>query len=370
MREESCGRCHQTVYAMEGIRMDDTTIHRSCFKCVKCKKILTLQSYVSSKGSVYCAAHKPSTREDDGGRFIERIKAPAKRKETIKEPVSLSISEPCITDVDMIVVDCVPTHPLISSPIVIPSIAVKVSPESSVISSVVPSISSRNSERDKPLKIQIVTSNNALTGKDVEYWESKANFISPILSKPAEMDEKSFMKIDALIQSYHKVKLYSVHVIKCCDKLNAVTQDGRIVLLQDFVSHFRLVRDSLRKFIDATISVVSSLDLRRNGVEMLKYEILMTTEFLLGNGTSVNAEEFRKLFQMMNTNIDAVMRKYQPASKMMVKTSTGFKEESCFDGNYFIAEEVQYSDVVLEHLVDCQHFRKTFLSKGNLISLS
>jgi hypothetical protein len=56
-----------------------------------------------------------------------------------------------------------------------------------------------------------------------------------------------------------------------------------------------MVRDALRKFIDTISSSVTSLDLKRNGVEMLKFEILMTTEFLLGNGMSPNAEEFKGL---------------------------------------------------------------------------
>lgn len=172
-------------------------------------------------------------------------------------------------------------------------------------------------------------------------------------------------EIDMLIESYQRVKLYSVSVLKCSDRLKNVPQDGRIILLQEFVSSFRLVRDSLRKFIDSTVSIVSSLDLRRNGVDMLKYEILMTTEFLLGDGTSQNFADFRKLLNIMNMNIDLVMRKYQPASKMMIKTTAGFKEESCFDNAYFIVDDVHYNDLVLEHLSDSQHFRRTFLGKDH-----
>jgi hypothetical protein len=159
--------------------------------------------------------------------------------------------------------------------------------------------------------------------------------------------------------------------MQCCEKLKSINQDGRIGLLQDFVSKFRLSRDSLRKFIDSTTSISTTLELRRNGVEMLKYEILMTTEFLLGNGSSPNIEDFKKLvkfdftqFQQMNSNIDTVMRKYQPASKRMIKTVNGFKEESCFDDEFVIPEEIDYLSLQLEHVEDCQVFRAYYLGQA------
>ena len=58
------------------------------------------------------------------------------------------------------------------------------------------------------------------------------------------------------------------------------------------------------------------------------------------------------------------MRKYQPASKMMLKSCQGFKEESCYDNPFFIPEEFSYADAVLEHVGDCQYFRTNFLGKG------
>lgn len=114
------------------------------------------------------------------------------------------------------------------------------------------------------------------------------------------MDKEVFNVVGAeyIARQYQKVKQSSVQVDKCCEKLKTVAQDSRIVLLQEFVSYFRTVRDSLRKFIDLTAAVAGNLDLRRNGVDMLKYEILMTTEFLLGNGSSPNAVEFKKLVKM------------------------------------------------------------------------
>ena len=63
----------------------------------------------------------------------------------------------------------------------------------------------------------------------------------------------------------------------------------------------------------------------------------------------------------MNVNIDNVMRKYQPASKLMIKTVAGFKEESCFDNPFVIPEEINYVNAALDHVVDCSYFRKNFV---------
>lgn len=135
---------------------------------------------------------------------------------------------------------------------------------------------------------------------DYHTWDkSPQTMLSPVRSAIAgNVDQKS---VDALIAAYNNVKVCSVKVIKCCDRLKTINQDGRIGLLQDFVSQFRLARDSLKRFIDSTASISATLELRRNGVDMLKYEILMTTEFLLGNGVSPNMEEFRALVFAINS---------------------------------------------------------------------
>jgi hypothetical protein len=161
--------------------------------------------------------------------------------------------------------------------------------------------------------------NAGLTAQEMQYWEEKQMKTpttpqSGVDNLPTgHIDDK---KLENWIQSYHQVKIYSIKVLDCCDRLAGIHQEGRIGLLQEFVSHFRMARDSLRKFVDSTTSISTTLELRRNGVDLLRFEILMTTEFLLGNGQSPNAQEFRKLFQTLNVNIDAVMRKYQPASKV------------------------------------------------------
>jgi hypothetical protein len=114
----------------------------------------------------------------------------------------------------------------------------------------------------------------------------------PNVMPPTTMDDS---KLEILALYYHQFKVYSLKVLQAFEKLRTVTQDGRVGLLQEFISQFRMARDSLRRFIDSTTSIATTLELRRNGVDLLKYEILMTTEFLLGNGSSPNAEDFISL---------------------------------------------------------------------------
>lgn len=59
------------------------------------------------------------------------------------------------------------------------------------------------------------------------------------------------------------------------------------------------------------------------------------------------------------------MRKYQPASKIMIKPCTGFKEETCYDNPFYVPDEAPYKDIVLEHVSDCLFFRKNFIGNSN-----
>ena len=173
--------------------------------------------------------------------------------------------------------------------------------------SVSPRTSVTAHDKSKPDRLHLGTNNHMSqvpeskvasshkTAPDYHTWDkSPGTMLSPVTStrSAANSDQKS---VEALISAYNSVKICSVKVVKCCERLKTINQDGRIGLLQDFVSQFRLTRDNLKKFIDSTASISATLELRRNGVDMLKYEILMTTEFLLGNGVSPNMEEFRQL---------------------------------------------------------------------------
>lgn len=66
----------------------------------------------------------------------------------------------------------------------------------------------------------------------------------------------------------------------------------------------------------------------------------------------------------MNGVIDQVMKEYQPAHKQMIKIVSWFKEESCYDNPFVIADESFYSNYVLEHVTDNQYYRRNFCGQG------
>jgi hypothetical protein len=54
---------------------------------------------------------------------------------------------------------------------------------------------------------------------------------------------------------------------------------------------------------------------------------------------------------------------------MMVKSVVGHKEETCFDNPYFLPDQINYKDHVLEHVTDTHFFRKNFLGSEHITFL-
>jgi hypothetical protein len=42
---------------MEKITADDKPYHKTCFRCLHCKRVLSLGNYASLKGDLYCKPH-------------------------------------------------------------------------------------------------------------------------------------------------------------------------------------------------------------------------------------------------------------------------------------------------------------------------
>jgi len=55
---ETCAFCQKTVYPMERLSADDLGVfHKTCLKCQECGTVLSLGSYASLGGKVYCKPH-------------------------------------------------------------------------------------------------------------------------------------------------------------------------------------------------------------------------------------------------------------------------------------------------------------------------
>jgi len=55
-----CCICSKTVYATELMVVDEREYHKGCFRCCVCKRPITITSYTSYNGEIYCKAHKPT----------------------------------------------------------------------------------------------------------------------------------------------------------------------------------------------------------------------------------------------------------------------------------------------------------------------
>ncbi|KAJ7421175.1 LIM domain and actin-binding protein 1 [Willisornis vidua] len=55
--KETCVGCHKTVYPMERLFANQQVFHISCFRCSYCNSKLSLGTYASLRGNIYCKPH-------------------------------------------------------------------------------------------------------------------------------------------------------------------------------------------------------------------------------------------------------------------------------------------------------------------------
>nr|XP_022902799.1 probable serine/threonine-protein kinase kinX isoform X15 [Onthophagus taurus] len=66
----NCKSCGKVVFQMEQIKAERSVWHKNCFRCQECNKQLTVDTYQSNEGTVYCKPHfkslfAPKAVEDD-----------------------------------------------------------------------------------------------------------------------------------------------------------------------------------------------------------------------------------------------------------------------------------------------------------------
>lgn len=67
---KNCKACSKAVFQMEQIKAEKAVWHKNCFRCTECNKQLTVDTYESNEGSLYCKPHfkalfTPKAVEDD-----------------------------------------------------------------------------------------------------------------------------------------------------------------------------------------------------------------------------------------------------------------------------------------------------------------
>ncbi|KAI7739997.1 hypothetical protein M8C21_028028 [Ambrosia artemisiifolia] len=84
---EKCKICEKTVYFLEMITADGITYHQTCFRCSQCNGKLTMSTYSSLEGVLFCKTHFEQKFKERGG--LPKV-TPAKPQETGKAPSKLA----------------------------------------------------------------------------------------------------------------------------------------------------------------------------------------------------------------------------------------------------------------------------------------
>lgn len=66
LTRHACARCGKVAYPIESVDVDGVTWHKACFKCKTCACTLTLSTFVTSNGELYCRKDVPKTRTTVG----------------------------------------------------------------------------------------------------------------------------------------------------------------------------------------------------------------------------------------------------------------------------------------------------------------
>ncbi|CAL9770421.1 unnamed protein product [Musa acuminata subsp. burmannicoides] len=82
--QQKCKACDKTVYLMDQLTADGVVFHKSCFKCNHCKGTLTLSTYSSMEGVLYCKPHFEQLFKESGN-FSKNFQSPAKSAEKAPE---------------------------------------------------------------------------------------------------------------------------------------------------------------------------------------------------------------------------------------------------------------------------------------------
>jgi len=78
-----CKACSKQVFQMEKIVAEKAAWHKNCFRCSECSKTLTLESYQSHEGTLYC---KPHFRELFRPKAVVEDEAEARKERMLRRP--------------------------------------------------------------------------------------------------------------------------------------------------------------------------------------------------------------------------------------------------------------------------------------------
>ncbi|KAK7835535.1 LIM domain-containing protein PLIM2b [Quercus suber] len=87
---DKCKACDKTVYVVDMMSLEGVPYHKSCFKCSHCKGFLSMSTYSSMDGILYCKPHFEQLFKESGN-FSKNFHPGAKSAEQMaRRPSKLS----------------------------------------------------------------------------------------------------------------------------------------------------------------------------------------------------------------------------------------------------------------------------------------
>ncbi|XP_028769182.1 LIM domain-containing protein PLIM2c-like [Neltuma alba] len=89
---DKCNACDKTVYVVDLLSLEGVPYHKSCFRCSHCKGFLSMSSYSSMDGVLYCKPHFEQLFKESGNfsKNFHTAKSSEKSHETSKNSNKLS----------------------------------------------------------------------------------------------------------------------------------------------------------------------------------------------------------------------------------------------------------------------------------------
>ncbi|XP_061998477.1 LIM domain-containing protein PLIM2b [Rosa rugosa] len=88
---DKCKACDKTVYVVDMLSLEGVPYHKSCFKCSHCKGFLSMSTYSSMDGILYCKPHFEQLFKESGNFSKNFAKSAEKQSEVLnRAPSKLS----------------------------------------------------------------------------------------------------------------------------------------------------------------------------------------------------------------------------------------------------------------------------------------
>ncbi|KAE9595538.1 putative chromatin regulator PHD family [Lupinus albus] len=89
---DKCKACDKTVYVVDLLTLEGIPYHKSCFKCTHCNGVLTMNTYSSMDGVLYCRTHFEQLFKESGNfsKNFQNAKSSERHHELNRTPSKLS----------------------------------------------------------------------------------------------------------------------------------------------------------------------------------------------------------------------------------------------------------------------------------------